>query len=80
MRSASEIMEWIHLCPIPPRDLLAGLIVALDSVAVIDVILYKSNSKKMMGCAEALSFVDDTVEMNEVFHRFLFWGSRSSGS
>ena len=58
MRSASEIMEWIHFCPIPPRDL-AGLIKALDLVAAADVILNKSNSKKRMGYAEALSFVDE---------------------
>ena len=48
MRSASEIMEWIHLCPIPPRDLLAGLIAALDLVAAAGVILKKIDSKKKM--------------------------------
>jgi hypothetical protein len=52
-------MEWIHLGPIPPRDL-AGLIEALALVAAADVILNKSNSKKMimmMMMRAVLSFV-----------------------
>jgi len=56
-------MEWIHLCPIPPRDLLAGLIAALDLVAAADVILNKGDSKKMMICAALLFLLNGVRKM-----------------
>jgi hypothetical protein len=45
-------MEWILLCPIPPRDL-AGLKADRDLVTAAGIILKKSNSKKkmMMRCS-----------------------------